>query len=424
MTAIFTPPDAMTSVTTHDQPETSATVEEHVTPFARQDSARWRAPFGALTLAAAGGLVAGLAAPAIGRRVKPLVSARSRPSLLSRLRRRAEQPYAFKGGYPTADTVQQAYDDVDLVRAMQMYRVFYPSVSGAIFDGTAKVGTKPNKVFGSMDTRPRHVGFTLNSDTPYGAALLDLHLGPMVIELPPGPFVGAALDIHQRWLLDMGLPGPDAGRGGKHLIVPPDYKGVVPQGYNVATSSSFRVIGAIRAIPQNGDVAGALALLRAVKIYPLESVANWTDPTWIDMTPMPQDTTPHAWEDTLRFWQVLHHVVNSEPVVEDYRQHYGELASLGIAKGHPFAPDARTKRILEQAARNACAQMRVESFADRRPDRIVWSDRQWQWVSLRFENGTFDLPDYTDTYARDKWFFQAIAASPAMFRRGAGSGSL
>jgi hypothetical protein len=153
-------------------------------------------------------------------------------------------------------------------------------------------------------------------------------------------------------------------------------------------------------------------------------VAGWTDPTWIDMTPLPQDTTPHAWEDTLRFWQVLHQVVNSEPMVEEYREHYGELASLGIAKGHPFAPDARAKRILEQAARNACAQMRVESFADRRPDRVVWNDRQWQWASLRIENGTFDLPDHRDTYARDKWFFQAIAASPAMFRRGAGSGSL
>ena len=69
------------------------------------------------------------------------------------------------------------------------------------------------------------------------------------------------------------------------------------------------------------------------------------------------------------------------------------------------------------------AQLRVESFADRRADRVVWKDRQWEWASLRFENGTFDTPDYRDTYARDKWFYQAIAASPAMFRRDAGAGS-
>lgn len=82
------------------------------------------------------------------------------------------------------------------------------------------------------------------------------------------------------------------------------------------------------------------------------------------------------------------------------------------------------KGILEQAAKLGCAHMRVESFADRRPDRVVWKDRQWQWAGLRFENGSFDTANYTDTYARDKWFFQAIATSPAMFRRDAGAGSL
>jgi hypothetical protein len=46
------------------------------------------------------------------------------------------------------------------------------------------------------------------------------------------------------------------------------------------------------------------------------------------------------------------------------------------------------------------------------------------WAALRFENGSFDTPEYRDTCARDKWFFQAIATSPAMFRRDAGAGSL
>src|SRR5262245_747114 len=93
--------------------------------------------------------------------------------------------YTFEGGYPTPETVQKAYDDLDLNRAIQMYRMFYPTVSGAaIFNGTGKVGVQPNQVFGWMDTQPRHVGYTLNSDTPYGALLLDLNIGPIVIELP------------------------------------------------------------------------------------------------------------------------------------------------------------------------------------------------------------------------------------------------
>jgi hypothetical protein len=254
--------------------------------------------------------------------------------------------------------------------------------------------------------------------------LLDLRGGPMVIELPPGSLIGVVLDINQRWILDMGLPGPDAGKGGKHLVLPPDYKGETRAGDHAARSTTNRVIAALRALPQNGDVPAALALLQTVKVYPLNPSPEWTDPTWIDMTSAPQDTTPLAYEDSFEYWNVLSEVVNTEPPLDDSRAQYGDLAALGIVKGQPFNPDARMKAILEQAAKLGCAQMRVESFADRRPDRVVWTDRKWEWAALRFENGTFDAPNFRDTEALDKWFFQAIAASPAMFRRDPGAGSL
>jgi hypothetical protein len=47
-------------------------------------------------------------------------------------------------------------------------------------------------------------------------------------------------------------------------------------------------------------------------------------------------------------------------------------------------------RILGQAAQIASAQMRVQSLADCRADRVVWDGRQWEWAVLRPENGTFD----------------------------------
>jgi hypothetical protein len=55
---------------------------------------------------------------------------------------------------------------------------------------------------------------------------------------------------------------------------------------------------------------------------------------------------------------------------------------------------------------------------------VVWPDRQWEWAALRFENGQFDRPASVDTEAREKWFYQAIGASPAMFRRDSQAGSL
>jgi len=180
----------------------------------------------------------------------------------------------------------------------------------------------------------------------------------------------------------------------------------------------------VRSLPVGGDVPAAIERIKIVKVHPLHPATGWTEPKWLDLTPPPQDTTPLAWEDNVQYWQVLHEVVNAEPPFEGYRDHYGELAALGIMKGQPFAPDTRMQRILAQAANIGSAQMRVESFADRRPDRVVWPDRTWEWAALRFEDGDFNAANYADTYARDKWFFQAIGASPAMFRRDAGAGSL
>lgn len=124
--------------------------------------------------------------------------------------------YEFVGGYPTPATIQKAYDDADLNRAIQAYRFFYPTVSGeAILEGNLAINVKPNATSGTLDTKPQQIGFTLNSDTPYGPLLIDLGDGPFVIDLPPGPLIVVAMDVNQRWVADMGIPGPDEGKGGQ-----------------------------------------------------------------------------------------------------------------------------------------------------------------------------------------------------------------
>jgi len=170
-----------------------------------------------------------------------------------------ESHYAFVRGFPSPATIAQAYDDADLDRAIQCYKFFYPTVSGAaIVRGNAEIGIVPNKVFGVLDCGPDQLVFTANSDTPYGPLMLDLSIGPMVVELEPGPLIVCSMDVNQRWVADMGLPGPDAGKGGKHLLLPPGYSGTVPgKGYFIHPTSSNRQIVGARALPVNGDVAGA-----------------------------------------------------------------------------------------------------------------------------------------------------------------------
>lgn len=332
-------------------------------------------------------------------------------------------PYGFVGGYPRGNATARVADEADLQRAVTAYRFWYPTVSmEGIFTGNRSIGIADNTAVGIAACGPRQVGFTLNSDTPYGSAVLDLTDGPMVIDIPRGPFIGLVDDHHQRWITDMGIPGPDAGHGGTYVITPPGWTGGdLPPGAHVAASSTFKVLLAVRSMPVDGNLQAALDALRSIGVRPLSGQSMLG---FVDTATTATDGNCLAWEDNLEFWKKLHAVLDAEPVLNEFRPMYGLLSALGIGKGHPFDPDARMTEVLSQAARTGREQMLTSAFASRRPDARAWHDRQWEWVGLVPDNADFETPAGIDLEARDRWFAQAIVTSPAMFRRQVGSGSL
>jgi hypothetical protein len=334
-------------------------------------------------------------------------------------------PYVFKNGFPSPAASQKARDDADFQRAVTAYRFWYPTVSvEGIFNGNRVAGLADGEAWGTAAAGPRQLGFTLNSDTPYGSGVLDLSKGPMVIELPAGAYIGLVNDHNQAWVQDMGLPGPDAGKGGKYLFLPPGYQGTVPDGYNVSRSNTLKNLFALRALPVNGDARKALAALGDVKIYSLASAAAPKSLRVVDTTERAMDSSSLKWEDNIQFWEQLAKIIEAEPLVPQYLPMYGLLGELGIEKGKPFKPDARMRAILERAAREGRDQLLVSAFDSNRPDRVNWPDRKWEWVGLVPGSAQFETSWGVDLEARDRWFAQAIVTSPAMFRRTPGAGSL
>ncbi|MBU8900774.1 DUF1254 domain-containing protein [Corallococcus sp. M34] len=334
-------------------------------------------------------------------------------------------PYEFERGYPTSATARRSRDDAAFHRAVMAYRFWFPTVSAeGIFNGNREKGILDNESIAILSADPRQIAFTANSDTPYGAGTLDLSSGPMVIELPPGPLISLVDDHHQGWVLDMGLPGPDAGRGGRHLVLPPGYDADVPSGYYIGRSPSLKNLIAVRALPVDGDVNEAMDALRRIRVYPLATAASPRLLQFVDMTGQTMDATPLRWEDNFQFWEVLKKIIDEEPIVEKYLPMYGELSALGIEKGKPFRPDAGQRAILEFAAKIGRDQLLVSAFYSARPDRLNWPDRKWEWAALVPNSSQFETPAGVDLEARDRWFAQAIVASPAMFSRVMGAGSL
>jgi hypothetical protein len=258
---------------------------------------RTRLTVAAASLLAAGALLAGLAS--------------GRPA--------QDAPYPFKDGFPTPEGTKKAHDDADYQRAVTAYRFWYPTVScEGIFNGNREQGLKDNEDMTIMAAGPRQVAFTANSDTPYGAGTLDVKDGPYVIELPAGPLIGLADDHNQGWILDMGLPGPDGGKGGKHLILPPNYKEEPPRGYFVGRSASNKVLIAVRSLPVKGDARGAMDALRSIKVYPLATAANPKLLKFVDTSEKAMDLTCLRWEDNLEYWKKLHEVIDAEPLVDKF----------------------------------------------------------------------------------------------------------
>ena len=130
----------------------------------------------------------------------------------------------FEGGYPSNETVDKLYEEMDFQRAVQAYLWAIPLVSFAQWQEAYE------KVFGQQDGdlvlttsfRDKLGILTANDTTPYVVGFLNLQrTGPLVIDYPKGQTAGGILDFWQRPVTDMGLTGPDQGEGGKYLLIAP-----------------------------------------------------------------------------------------------------------------------------------------------------------------------------------------------------------
>ena len=102
----------------------------------------------------------------------------------------------------------------------------------------------------------------------------------------------------------------------------------------------------------DADVAKAVAYGKRVKFYPLSQAANPPATTFVDAIDVVFDSTiPYD----LRFFESLDRFVQREPWLERDKAMIDSLKTIGIEKGKPFKPDAKTQKILDDAVREAQA---------------------------------------------------------------------
>jgi hypothetical protein len=326
----------------------------------------------------------------------------------------------FIDGFPDDASVAKLFDNLDFQRAVQAYLFALPPVSmAALREGLTKWGPA-NVTIPTFETLmdSRSLFLTANANTPYTWMWINLKDGPLVAEVPPG-VLGMINNMWSYYVTDLGTVGPDKGKGGKYLVLPPGYTGKVPDGYIIVKMSTYEGFLGWRNFAVNGDFKPAIeSTKKHARVYPLAQADNPPANKFVDVSGQAFSTVAPG---DYRVWEILNQIVQSEPAASLDPVTLGLFASVGIEKGKPFAPDARMKKILTEAAEVGDTTARALTFRMRKKHNYYYENSAWcipftGGYKFEFQPGVRDLDAFSS-------YFYATGVTPAMEAKMVGAGS-
>lgn len=329
----------------------------------------------------------------------------------------------FFDGVPTEKTVETIYDNLDRMNGVQAYLAGLPAASTfALYDGPKAIGSdSPNKIQiweKLMDSKT--LILTGNTSTLYACTTLDLKTdGATVIEIPPG-MLGAINDAWFNYVDDFGPAGQDKGDGGKFLVLPPDYKGEVPDGYFVVKSSTYRNWILLRGLIADGVEPAVKNIMDKLRIYPLSNVDNPPKTEFIQASGKVMNTVP---ANDFSFYKQLNEVVQYEPLESLNPRTRGLFADIGIIKGKPFNPDQRMKELLTDAVAIGNGTARAITFYPRVKGNYIYGEDSAWLMAYADKNTTFTYDGAYNIEAATWFYYNAIGVTPAMAVTTPGVGS-
>ena len=336
----------------------------------------------------------------------------------------------FLDGAPYPETAERVYDYLDTMRGVDAFLKGMPGASlQALIHGNHYVGAvECHQVMITdklMDSASLFL--TANTSTMYVIPTLNLKRdGATVVEAPMG-MLGAFNDAWFRYMQDIGPAGPDKGKGGKYLVLPPDYEGDIPEGYFAVKSKTYNVWVFMRASIAKGLDAAAKNVKENLRIYPLSKKDNPPIMEFISGSGVAFNTI-HA--NNYLFYEHLNEWIQQEHIDMLDTETRGLFASIGIEKGKPFRPDERMKKILTDAVAIANAAARSIVWHPRTDGTMKGikvypgTDSAWlmAWVDKNvFFNGKDGKTMNSD--ARVMFHYPYTAVTPAMAVTKAGAGS-
>jgi hypothetical protein len=283
-------------------------------------------------------------------------------------------------------------------------------------DGLTAVGVGYNDV--SYNSKVQNWKFqtaTPNDTTPDVCFYWTVKDGPIVVEIPPSAegvgIFGTIMDAWQRPLDDVGAKGKDAGLGAKYIMTPPGYDGEIPLGANVyeqRTYHGFAVLRPIIAGATAENLAKAAKFAKRINVYPLANADNPPATKYVDVYDKNIEMTPVL---DGNIYAELDEIIQEETVEEQNMAMMGLLRRIGIQKGVPFKPDAKTKDIYDAAAPEALQYM-IEQY-HRHLNPWMYEGKRWSVLSppgVISTGFTYEFPNHYDYHARGALYYAIITS--------------
>ena len=160
---------------------------------------------------------------------------------------------------------------------------------------------------------------------------------------------------------DVGPAGVDKGKGGKYLILPPDYKDKAPDGYIALPFDTYAGLCA-------GCARFSEAAARPTSPRPSRTASGSSSIRCRRRRIRPPTTFVDAMDRCIRRHDSLRPALlpvarphrADEPWLTSDKAMIDQLKSIGIEKGKPFNPDAKTQGTLPTQPREAQAWLNAQ----------------------------------------------------------------
>ena len=333
--------------------------------------------------------------------------------------------------YLTPDSSKLLSDELFFQRAVQVYHLALPTVSGAgIFYEQDTVGAKVGDILYWSDFMNSKIELlTGNTSVLYFMSLQDLSNGPIIVHVPEGNLQGHADNINQQVMTDWGIVGPNEGKEAVFLFLPPNYDGNIPTSFNeelenyfVIQSDTMQFIAMGRAFVNAPDMTAAEELIKKLNVYPLSERNNSPQVKFIDVA---GESLKLSYPTTDGFWEFLHEVYSKETVVRpEDKNLIGLMHTIGIIPGEAFEPDEDSKKLLDKAA--VVANLMARNIAYDSPVKKPWiyyPDKNWELAFQTKNPRHEDERGATQIEPRMSFMYQAITTADAMVLELVGKGS-